>query len=966
MFEKTLSSLIQGLRANSGNEEEYIGECIQEIRQELGSSTASVKCTSLLKLWYLRMLGYDASWASFAVIEVMSNSKFTLKRPGYSCCAVMFDDNTDVALLTANLFRKDFGSREPLEAGLALSCLAGMCTKEISQDMYSDVVVLLTSSKPHLRKKAAVCCLRLFTKYPAALRSSFPRLRERLSDESPGVLMATVNTILELARQAPQQYMGLVPQMFHILLNNNNNWMTIKILKFLSLLCPFEERLPLKLQQPLAELLVSTKAKSTEYEIISLVLSHMSCGTEVFSAALERLKQFIDSSDRNLRYLGLELLASVISRPGIVEEIEKEGSYLQKKVLNFVDDADSSIRPLALGMLKQLATPTTFQAIADMLVEYHLQKPFKTEFLECLLDLAGRERYSLVEDFEWYLALLADVASSKPHSELISRHFVDITVRVPDARQCSVNLAFWLLGCFDDSRPTTLRGSGSVKQASGKEAAAPLVVGAAAWICGEYVSCWDPSSGLRVSGIVSALLYQASDNIRNSSNIQQVCLWSAMKVYLWAASVCGYNELAATRDMLLQTLPSFVQSPNVEVSERALFSEHLLNFFGVNLDHVVDWSKWNPKVLVPVHPKAQSEVEPPPLLHTSFFAAAANSLTHQPQDHDDTGSAKQLSKTSVGSEVKKRFRVLDEEAQPPSAARVVTHLTPQKTEPSATSTISDPASVSCIAREAVFEDSNLKLFCSIQGRETPSSPDAAPSLKIEVECDRKGNDVEDVRVSVDQGDNANFVLCRRSSEGKQWRCALYMNYLNLYPSRSLQCFRNVPVRGTICYRIQREEIIRPFHWQLPATTAMAPLMLSENEMNHFMQTRGSVLQFTASQKIQIPIAESPSTQQMGIYLRAASQQCNMHLLPQVPSPETLETPLKCLLTAATFSTDGTKEHKVEHEAPFTMVCYVACSSISSTELLVRIKTRSACVEASRCLGNCVADAVRTAVLRLHR
>ncbi|CAI5454996.1 unnamed protein product [Caenorhabditis angaria] len=55
-------------------------------------------------------LGYDISWASFNVIEVMASTKYTEKRIGYLAAAQSFHDETEVLMLTTNLIRKDVNS----------------------------------------------------------------------------------------------------------------------------------------------------------------------------------------------------------------------------------------------------------------------------------------------------------------------------------------------------------------------------------------------------------------------------------------------------------------------------------------------------------------------------------------------------------------------------------------------------------------------------------------------------------------------------------------------------------------------------------------------------------------------------------------------------------------------------------------------------------------------------------------
>lgn len=57
------------------------------------------------------MFGYDMSWASFHVLEVMSSPKYLQKRVGYLAAAQSFRAETEVLMLATNLLKK-VGSRK--------------------------------------------------------------------------------------------------------------------------------------------------------------------------------------------------------------------------------------------------------------------------------------------------------------------------------------------------------------------------------------------------------------------------------------------------------------------------------------------------------------------------------------------------------------------------------------------------------------------------------------------------------------------------------------------------------------------------------------------------------------------------------------------------------------------------------------------------------------------------------------
>ena len=54
------------------------------------------------------------------------------------------------------------------------------------RDLANDVLTLMSSSKPYLRKKGILTMFKVFVKFPDALRPAFPRLKERLEDQDPG------------------------------------------------------------------------------------------------------------------------------------------------------------------------------------------------------------------------------------------------------------------------------------------------------------------------------------------------------------------------------------------------------------------------------------------------------------------------------------------------------------------------------------------------------------------------------------------------------------------------------------------------------------------------------------------------------------------------------------------------------------------------------------------------------------
>lgn len=148
------------------------------------------------------MLGYDMSWASFHVVEVMSSPRIHLKSIGYLAAGQSFREDTDVLMLTTNSLKKacfvhgcvcvlvlmvpqDLGSRAE-DVAVTLDGFSQIVNADLARDLGPDVVKMLTHSRAHIRKRAIVALYGVLTKHPDLTATALPRLRERLEDTDPG------------------------------------------------------------------------------------------------------------------------------------------------------------------------------------------------------------------------------------------------------------------------------------------------------------------------------------------------------------------------------------------------------------------------------------------------------------------------------------------------------------------------------------------------------------------------------------------------------------------------------------------------------------------------------------------------------------------------------------------------------------------------------------------------------------
>jgi AP-3 complex subunit delta-1 len=287
-------------------------------------------------------------------VEVLSSKRFVHKRIGYLAASQIYRTDTDVLLLTTNQIKKDIGSQNQYEIGIALSGLAKFMSPDLARDLANDIITLTTSTRPYVRKLATLITYKVFLNFPDALRPTFQRLKEKLDDADQSVQSCAVNVICELARKNPRNYLSLAPIFFKLLQSSTNNWMRIKIIKLFAALCPIEPRLAKKLIDPLTSLIHQTPAMSLLYECINTVILGVPDHMPSIQLCVTKLRIFIEDQDQNLKYLGLQSMAKVL------KIAPKAVAAHRDLIIRCLDDEDESIRVRALALIGRFYPPCLF------------------------------------------------------------------------------------------------------------------------------------------------------------------------------------------------------------------------------------------------------------------------------------------------------------------------------------------------------------------------------------------------------------------------------------------------------------------------------------------------------------------------------------------------------------------------------------------------------------------------------
>lgn len=569
VLDKNLQDLVRGIRNHKDCESKFIAECIDEIKQELRNGDLAVKANAVNKLTYLQMLGYDISWAAFNIIEVMTSAKFTHKRIGYLAASQSFHEGTDVLMLTTNMIRKDLSSQNMYDAGVALNGLACFVSPDLARDLANDIMTLMTSTKPYLRKKAVLIMYKVFLKFPDALRPAFPRLKEKLEDPDPGVQSAAVNVICELARKNPRNYLSLAPLFFKLMTSSTNNWVLIKIIKLFGALTPLEPRLGKKLIEPLTNLIHSTSAMSLLYECINTVIAvliSISSGINNHSASIQlcvqKLRILIEDSDQNLKYLGLMAMSKILKTHPRSVQAHKD------LILQCLDDKDESIRLRALDLLYGMVSKKNLMEIVKKLM-IHMDKAegshYRDELLSKIIEICSQSNYQFITNFEWYVSVLVELTriEGTKHGKLIASQMLDVAIRVQTVRPFIVTQMAILL------ENSHLFISNSQRNGICE------VLYAAAWICGEFREHLSDAHAT-----LDAMLRPKVTTL--PGHIQSVYVQNIAKLYgriLDAAEEAdNQNQVKEISQSVADRLTIFIQSSDLEVQDRACCIQQLLKY----------------------------------------------------------------------------------------------------------------------------------------------------------------------------------------------------------------------------------------------------------------------------------------------------------------------------------------------------------------------------------------------------
>lgn len=583
MFTKSPIDVIKGIRKSNTDKTSFLTTVFSEIQQEIKDSDLVTKTNSIKKLFILYLEGYDIEWAGFYMLEIISSLKFSQKRTGYLVVSQSLKSTSEVLILTTGLFRRDFVSKNMLETCVAVNCLASIVNEELARELLNDCITLLNTGKYVLRKKVCVLMFKMFYYWPEGLSQAIERLAEKTRDENIGVVVGTVNTIYELSRRNPRSVLFTAKQMYELLNSTSNNWLIIKLIKLFGELCKVEPRLYKKLIDPLTRILHNSSAKSVEYEITKCIFTHFSEYPKLLSLAVERLQNFLESNDPNLKFLGLSSLQQII----LSETVRAEEYH--SFVVESLQSKDFTIRLKALDLLKITTTKQNLpEAISHIMQETQSSQnaELKEELIGTGLFLLGKNHYELVEDFKWMFEVLCSFTKlkSQKHEAHISSIMLDSVIRVRELRAEACCLVLEILSHFEELKTERCE-----------------AITAMLFILGEFAEHMDQESIQQCFSLVSSHKWNTllfPDTVQNALT---ACVFKLLRFLEdQSEAVCLLKQKTSQIDYM-------------EAQERSLLYVNIL-------ENLTDLSTLKEVFteLLPVHPNAQLLIQPSEEINEPF------------------------------------------------------------------------------------------------------------------------------------------------------------------------------------------------------------------------------------------------------------------------------------------------------------------------------------------------------------
>ncbi|TPX39076.1 hypothetical protein SeMB42_g06482 [Synchytrium endobioticum] len=377
-----LKDLIKAIRAckTAADERAVIARESAFIRTSFKEENVETRHINVAKLLYIHMLGYPAHFGQMECLKLVASPKFADKRLGYLGIMLLLDENQEVLTLVTNCLKNDMNNSNMYIVGLALCTLGNISSPEMARDLSGEVEKLLGNQNSYIRKKAALCALRIIRKLKCVKPVRQPRR---------------------------------IPE--HDVSGITDPFLQVKILRLLRILATSTEG-------------SKNVGNAILYETV-LTIMDIESDNSLRVLGVNILGRFLANRDNNIRYVALTTLSKACQTTQSVD-----ASSLQRHRVTILDclrDPDVSIRRRALDLVFFLMNSSNIRILTREVLSYLevAEGDVKSSVANRVCEFAGRFRPNKRWEVDTVCRLLR-VAGSYVDQGVVN-HFVKLVTTGP-------------------------------------------------------------------------------------------------------------------------------------------------------------------------------------------------------------------------------------------------------------------------------------------------------------------------------------------------------------------------------------------------------------------------------------------------------------------------------------------------------------------------------------------------------
>eukprot|EP01006_Ploeotia_vitrea_P027094 TRINITY_DN59966_c0_g1_i1.p1 TRINITY_DN59966_c0_g1~~TRINITY_DN59966_c0_g1_i1.p1 ORF type:complete len:878 (-),score=103.16 TRINITY_DN59966_c0_g1_i1:1901-4534(-) len=506
-----LSDLISSVRKckTAAEERTVISKECALIRTYVKDNNAQHRARNVVKLMYIHMLGHPTQFGQMMCINLIIGEKFVDKRIGYLGLMVLLDESSEVLTLIENHLLKDMGNTDnQFIPGLAMCTVANISSEGMARGVSNKVLDLLHAGNPYIRKKAALCALRIIRKVASAdmvdLYMEYYQKNSPFNERNHGVLvsiLALINSVLASpdGERYLAAYRGFVTSAVRVLKNLvvssyatehdisgiADPFLQVKVLQFLRIVGKNDEQASDQMKDVLSDVITGTEqskpvANAILYECV-ITIVNVESENQLRLMAVNILGQFLVNKDNNIRYVALHTLTQVVKHN--VQAVQQH----KDTIVDCLRDLDVSIRRRALDLIYALVNPSNIRLLVPDLINFLSVAPqdLKQDITTKICSVVDRYAPNPQWHVDTLIKVLTLAGSFVPES--VGHKLVGLITQSPQGLQAYCVKAFW--GVMRQNAPT--HQSFTQTAEGGEEAAVSYckkqtLVSLSIWCIGEY------------------------------------------------------------------------------------------------------------------------------------------------------------------------------------------------------------------------------------------------------------------------------------------------------------------------------------------------------------------------------------------------------------------------------------------------------------------------------------------------